>query len=60
MSNLVIEVLLRLLKPLAATVLGAVVFAVALALGAEASITLGLLAWLAGATFILLVQESPL
>jgi hypothetical protein len=60
MSNLVIEILLRLVKPLAAALLGALVFAVAVVLGEPASVGLALLAWLSAAVFILLVQESPL
>lgn len=60
MSNLVIEILLRLIKPLAAVLLGALVFTAAVALGEPASITLALLAWLSAAAFILLVQEGPL
>jgi hypothetical protein len=59
-SNLVIEFLLRLLKPALALILGGVVFFVATALGEPASVVLGLLAWLSGAAFILLIQESPL
>ncbi|HEY7599697.1 MAG TPA: hypothetical protein VH741_07210 [Candidatus Limnocylindrales bacterium] len=60
MSNLVAELLLRLVKPGIALLLGAIVFAVAVGLGASASIELALLAWLAGAALILLVAESPL
>jgi hypothetical protein len=60
MSNLVVEMLLRLVKPAAATALGLIVFAVAIAVGEPASVTLALLSWVAGAAFILLVQESPI
>lgn len=60
MSNLVIEMLLRLIKPALAIGLGAVVFIVATALGEPPTLGLALLSWLAGAGFILLVQESPL
>jgi hypothetical protein len=60
MSNLIAELLLRLVKPALALLLGAVVFGVALALGEPASVGLALLAWLSAAAFILLVQESPL
>ena len=60
MSNLVAEILLRLAKAGVAALLGAVVFAVAVALGEPASVALALLAWLSAAAFILLVQESPL
>jgi hypothetical protein len=60
LSNLVVELLLRLVKPLFALLLGLVVFAIAVALGEPASIALALLAWLAAAAFILLVQEGPI
>ncbi len=61
MSNLVGELLLRLAKALAATVLGAIVFLVAVAgFGRPASVELALLCWLAGAAFVLVVQESPI
>ena len=43
MSNLVIELLLRLIKPMAAVLLGAIVYFVAVALGEPASIALALL-----------------
>jgi len=59
-SNLVIELLLRLVKPLIAVVLGALVYFVATALGEPGSITLALLSLVCGAAFILLVQEGPL
>jgi hypothetical protein len=60
MSNLVIEILLRLAKAGAAGALGLIVFAVAIAAGEPATVSLALLCWLAGAAFILMVQESPL
>ena len=60
MSNLVSEIVLRLAKAAVAGLLGAVVFAVALALGEPASLPLALLAWLAGAAFVLLVETSPI
>ena len=60
MSNLVYEILLRLAKAGAAAALGIVVFAIAVALGEQPSLTLGLICWLSAAAFILLVQESPL
>ena len=60
MSNLVNEILLRLAKAGVAALLGAVVFAIAVWLGEPPSVTLGLLSWLSGAAFILIVQESPL
>jgi len=59
-SNLVAEILLRLVKPTAAALLGAAVFVVAAALGEPASVALALLSWLSAAAFILLIQESPL
>lgn len=61
MSNLVAEILLRLGKALAALVLGLLIYAIAVGpLGAAPSIELGLLAWLSGAAFILLVESSPI
>ena len=60
MSNLVAELLLRLVKPVIAAVLGLVVYAVAVSLGEPGSVTLALVAWLSAAAFILLVQEGPL
>ncbi len=60
MSNLVFEVLLRLVKAAAALVLGIGVYVVAVVLGAAPSIELALLSWLAGAAFILLVESSPI
>ena len=60
MSNLLAEILLRLLKPAAAVLLGAIIFLVGLALGAPAGVNLALLSWLSAAALILLVQESPL
>ena len=59
-SNLVAELLLRLIKPVIAVLLGLLVFAVAVALGEPGSIALALLSWLSAAAFILLVQEGPL
>ena len=61
MSNLVIEFLLRLIKPLLAVVLGGILFAILTGpLGEPGSVALGLFCWLSGAAFLLLVQESPL
>ena len=60
-SNLVAEILLRLSKAAAAALLGALVYWLATALfGAVGSVELALLAWLAAAAFILLVEESPI
>ena len=61
MSNLVSEILLRLLKALAAGVLAAILYVILVGLfGLPGSPELLLLAWLSAAAFILLVQESPI
>ena len=60
MSNLVAELLLRLVKPAMAVLLGLVVYLVAVALGEPGSVALALVSWLSAAAFILLVQEGPL
>jgi len=60
MSNLVAEILLRLIKPIIAIVLGAIVYFIATLLGEPSSIALALLSFLCGAAFILLVQEGPI
>jgi hypothetical protein len=61
MRELVYEILLRLSKALAATIVGLLVWLVAIGpLGAQGSVELALLAWLSGAAFILLVEESPI
>jgi hypothetical protein len=61
MSNLVGEILLRLLKALAALIVGVLVWVVVVGpLGAPASAELALLCWLSGAAFILLVESSPI
>jgi hypothetical protein len=60
-SNLVIEILLRLIKPSIAVLLGGLVYWLVTALGGAAgSIELLLLSILCGAAFILLVQEGPI
>jgi hypothetical protein len=59
-SNLVAEILLRLIKPLLAIVLGTIVYVVATSLGEPGSVALALLSFLSGAAFILLVQEGPI
>jgi hypothetical protein len=60
-SNLLSEIGLRLLKAVAALILGAVVYGLAVGpLGATPSIELALLSWLSGAAFILLVETSPI
>ena len=61
MSNLVIEMLLRLIKPALAMLLGGLIYWVATGLGgAPASVELALLSILCGAAFILLAQEGPI
>lgn len=61
MSNLVGEILLRLLKAAAALLVGLVVWVVVVGpLGVPGSVELALLCWLAGAAFILLVESSPI
>jgi len=60
LSNLVAEILLRLIKPAAAALLGLLIFVVATALGEPGSVGLALLSWLSAAALILLIQESPL
>ena len=61
MSNLVYEILLRLAKAGAALILGLIVYLVAVGpLGQPGSVELGLLCWLSGAAFILLVETSPI
>jgi hypothetical protein len=60
-SQLVAEILLRLAKVGAATLVGAIVYLVLVGpLGAAPSVELGLLAWLTGAAAILLVENSPI
>ncbi|MGH2512515.1 MAG: hypothetical protein ACRDGQ_07500 [Candidatus Limnocylindrales bacterium] len=60
MSNLVNEILVRLAKALAAALAGLVVYLLAVVLlGAAGSVELGLLCWLSGAAFVLLVESSP-
>ena len=61
MSNLVIEMLLRLVKPLLAVLLGGLVYwFVTGVLAVPGSLELGLISILCGAAFILLAQEGPL
>jgi hypothetical protein len=60
-SNLVAEILLRLLKAAAALVVGVVLWVILVGpLGVAASPELALLCWLSGAAFILLVESSPI
>jgi len=59
-SNLVIELLLRLAKAGAAAVVGLILYIVAIGpFGALPSVELALLCWLSGAAFLLLVESSP-
>ncbi len=61
MSNLVGEILLRLLKAVAALVVGVLLWVLLVGpLGVPASAELALLCWLSGAAFILLVESSPI
>ena len=59
MSNLLIEIGLRLLKAGAAAVLGLLLYVVLVALGNAGGVELALLCWLSGAAFILLVETGP-
>ncbi len=59
MSNLVIEILLRLAKAGIAAVLGVVLYALLVGpIGATGSVELALLCWLSGAAFVLLVETG--
>ena len=61
MSNLVIEMLLRLIKPVLAVLLGGLIYWIATGLGgAPGSVELALLSILCGAAFVLLAQEGPI
>jgi hypothetical protein len=60
MSNLLVEIGLRLLKAAAAGVLGLLLYLVLMALGNTGGVELALLCWLSGAAFILLVETGPL
>ncbi|HEX4898209.1 MAG TPA: hypothetical protein VFV53_07615 [Candidatus Limnocylindrales bacterium] len=61
MSELVAEILLRLAKVVAATVIGALAYLVAVGpLGAAPTVELGLLSWLCGAAVVLLVESGPI
>ena len=61
MRELVFEVLIRLIKPIAATVVGLFWWGAVVGIGgATPSAELVLLCWLAGAATILLVQESSI
>jgi len=59
MSNLVIEILLRLAKAGIAALLGVVLYAVLVGpLGATGTVELALLCWLSAAAFVLLVETG--
>ena len=61
MSNLVGEILLRLAKVAAASVVGILVYwLLVVPLGNPGSTELAVLSWLVGAAFILLVESSPI
>ncbi len=61
MSNLVGEILLRILKVAVASVVGMIIYAVLVGpLAVPATTELAILSWLAGAAFILLVESSPI
>jgi hypothetical protein len=60
-SHLVQEIVLRLSKVGLATVLGILVYGLAIGpFGAPPTVELGLVSWLAGAAFILLVESGVL
>jgi hypothetical protein len=59
--ELAAEILLRLGKAIAAGIIGLVLFAALTGpLGVPATGELAILAWIAGAAFILLVESSPI
>ena len=61
MSNLLSEIGLRLLKALAAGLIGLLVYLFLVGpVGQAGSVELALLCWLSGAAFILLVESGPL
>ena len=61
MSNLIVEILLRLAKAGVAALLGLILYVVLVGpLGNPGSVELALLCWLSGAAFILLVETSPI
>jgi hypothetical protein len=61
MSNLVGEILLRLAKVLAASIVGVLLYALLVGpLGVAPTTELAVLSWLCGAAFILLVESSPI
>jgi hypothetical protein len=61
MAHLAGEILLRLVKPGLAALLGLLLYLFLVGpLGEPGSISLALLSWLAAAAFVLLAQEGPL
>ena len=61
MRELVVEVLLRLSRVLAATVIGVVLYLILTGpLAAAGSAQLAILCWLVGAAFVLLFETSPI
>jgi hypothetical protein len=61
MSNLLVEIVLRLAKAGVAFIVGTLIFAVLIGPGgAVPTPELALLSWLSGAAFILLVESSPI
>jgi hypothetical protein len=61
MSQLINEILLRVLKLLAAGIVGAIVYLVAVGmLGVPPSFELAALCWISAAAGLLLVESSPL
>lgn len=61
MSYLVIEGLLRLVKPALATVFGVVLYLVLTGpLGNAGTVELALLSWLSGAVLVLLLESGPI
>jgi hypothetical protein len=61
MRELVAEILLRLVKVVAALAVGLILYLVLVGpLGRPASAELALLAWLSGAALVVLVENSPI
>jgi hypothetical protein len=61
MHELLFELLLRLVKPLGAVLIGIVVWLLATGPGAAAATAeLAILCWVAGAAMVLLVAEGPI
>ena len=60
MRELLVELLLRLVKPALATLVGIVVWSAATGLlGAAPGAELAIASWIAGACLVLLVEEGP-